>query len=391
MRQVVEAARLSLVAPETTIRVECIDNFRALTALGPQWNELLRSSAADGPFLTWEWLHAWWKHLHGGAALKVVTVRDGAELIAIAPFMVNAGAVPWFSRLEFLGTGHVGSDFLDVIARIGRETDSIRALARFLTTQSMTLRLDHLPVVSLGAQLAERLASEGWVASVEPGGVCPIIPLAGHTWDSYLATLGSAHRANVRRRLRALDHKYRIRFEEVTSESQRRDALAALEAFHERRFLADGGSTAFLTPALCAFQDDATRHFLARGWLRMYVLSLNDAPAAVMYGFFYNQQFSFYQHGFDEQYARDSVGLVLMALTIRTTIDEGAHAFDLLWGTEPYKWLWTKDTRMLRQIHLFPPHVPGRIHRLAIDARRQLGRLARCAQIPGGTRAPSSV
>ena len=384
------AVRLSRAAPET-IRVECIDNLWALTALRPQWDELLRASAADGPFLTWEWLHTWWKHLHGAAALKAVVVRDGTDLIAIAPLMITAGAVPGFSRLEFLGTGHAGSDYLDLIVRIGRETEALRAIARFLTTQKMTLRLDHLPEVSLGAQLADQLASEGWVASVEPGGVCPVIPLAGHTWDSYLATLGSAHRANVRRRLRALDQQFQVRFEQVTSESQRRDALEALGAFHERRFRTDGGSTAFLTPALRAFQDDATRRALDRGWLRMYVLWLNDAPAAVMYGFFYNRQFSFYQHGFDDLYGRYSVGLVLMALTIRAAIDEGAEAFDLLWGTEPYKWLWAKETRTLGQIHLFPPHVSGRIHRLAVEARRQLGRLARRVHTPGGTRAPSSA
>ena len=192
--QATEAVRL-IPAPHQAIRVECIDYLRGLTALRPQWNELLRASAADGPFLTWEWLHAWWKHVHGAAALKAVVVRDGNDLIAIAPLMITAGAVPWFSRLEFLGTGHAGSDYLDVIVRIGRETEALRAIARFLTTQKMTLRLDHLPEVSLGAQLAERLASEGWVASVEPGGVCPVIPLAGHTWRSEERRVGKECRS----------------------------------------------------------------------------------------------------------------------------------------------------------------------------------------------------
>jgi hypothetical protein len=322
--------------------------------------------------------------------LKTVAVRDGNDLIAIAPLMIAPGAVGWFSRLEFLGTGHVGSDYLDVIVRIGRETEALPAIARFLKTQKMTLRLDHLPEVSLSAQLAARLASGGWVASVAPGGVCPVIPLAGHTWDSYLATLGSAHRANVRRRLRAVGQQFQMRFEQVTSESGRREALDALDGFHERRFRTGRGSTAFLTPALRAFQDDATRRALDRGWLRMYVLWLNDAPAAVMYGFFYNRQFYFYQHGFDDRYGRYSVGLVLMALTIRAAIDEGAQAFDLLWGTEPYKRLWTRETRTLRQIHLFPPHLAGRIHQRAIEVRRQLGRLARGEKTRGEDRATSA-
>ena len=78
-----------------------------------------------------------------------------------------------------------------------------------------------------------------------------------------------------------------------------------------------------------------------------------------MYGFSYNGQFYFYQHGFDDRYRNHSIGLVLMALTIRAAIDEGAHTFDMLWGTEPYKWLWASDERKLNQIRAFPAHVGG--------------------------------
>jgi len=388
MTQVTQAVRPAHATAHAAIRVECIDTAWGLTTLRPQWNGLLRASAADGPFLTWEWLHAWWTHLAGSGSLKIVAVRDGSDLIAVAPFRVTPHAVPWFSRLEFLGTGHAGSDYLDLIVRSGREADAIRAIARFLEAQKMTVRLDRLPEASLGAQLADRLTPDGWVASTAPDGVCPLIPLAGHTWDSYLGTLGSAHRANVRRRLRAIDQQFRTRFELIATEPARKIALDALAGFHERRFQSRGGSTAFMTPAMRAFQDDATRRALDRGWLRMYVLRLNEDVAAVMYGFFYDRRFYFYNHGFDDRYSRHSIGLVLMALTIRAAIDEGAQAFDLLWGTEAYKSLWAREARMLRRIHLFPPHAAGRIHRRAVEARRRLGRLARRVLTPGEHRVP---
>jgi CelD/BcsL family acetyltransferase involved in cellulose biosynthesis len=346
----------------------------------------LRASAADGPFLTWEWMHAWWTHLAGGSALRVLAVREGDDLIALAPFRIVPHSIPWFSRIEFLATGHAGSDYLDLLVRQGREDDALRAIAGFLDTEPMTLRLDHLPEGSLGAQLAERLSGQGWTVSSTPDGVCPRIPLAGHTWDSYLATLGSAHRANVRRRLRSIEQQFQARFELVTSDAVRARALDALAGFHEQRFREEGGSSAFFTPDVRAFQEEATRRALERGVLRMYVLWLNGEMAAVMYGFFYNRQFYFYQHGFDDRHAKHSVGLVLMAQTIRAAIDEGAEAFDLLWGTEGYKSLWARDARTLRRIHLFPPHAAGRIHRRAVDARRRLGRLARRVLTPGDHR-----
>ena len=388
MTPLTQAVRSPHATTAHSIRVETIDTAWGLTTLRPQWNALLRASAADGPFLTWEWLHAWWTKLAGSSSLKVVAVRDGDELIAIAPFRVAPHAVPWFSRLEFLGTGHAGSDYLDLIVRSGREDEAIAAIARFLKTQRMTLRLDHVPEASLAARLGERLAADGWIASTTPDGVCPLIPLAGHTWDSFLATLGSAHRANVRRRLRGIEQQFQTRFELVTTEAVRKSALEALAGFHDRRFKENGGSSAFSTPAVRAFQDEATRRALDRGSLRMYVLRLNDEIAAVMYGFFYNRQFYFYQHGFDDRFSRHSIGLVLMALTLRAAIDEGAQAFDLLWGTEGYKSLWAREARTLLRIQLFPPHAAGRIHRRAVEARRRFGRIARRVLTPGEHRVP---
>jgi CelD/BcsL family acetyltransferase involved in cellulose biosynthesis len=213
------------------------------------------------------------------------------------------------------------------------------------------------------------------------------VRLAGHDWDSYLATLGSAHRANVRRRLKALGQRFNLRFEQAVSEEQRREALTALVAFHDQRFGARGGSSTFFTPALRAFHDEATRVALESGWLRMHVLWLNDAPAAVMYGFAYNRRFYFYQHGFDDQYKQHSAGLALMGLTIRAALEEGAEEFDMLWGVEPYKGLWAHDARQLRQIHIFPAHLGGTMHRHAIQARRHLGRLARRVLTTGETSA----
>ena len=153
--------------------------------------------------------------------------------------------------------------------------------------------------------------------------------------------------------------------------------LDALAAFHERRYRSRGGSTAFSSDAARAFHDDATRRALDRGWLRMYALRLDGRIAAVMYGFSCAGCFYFYQHGYDEAYASHSTGLVLMALTIRAAIDEGAREFDLLWGTESYKSLWARSERPLERVELFPPDFAGIVQRRSVDAHRTVRQLAR--------------
>jgi CelD/BcsL family acetyltransferase involved in cellulose biosynthesis/dTDP-4-amino-4,6-dideoxygalactose transaminase len=361
------------IAPPVT-RVDRIEDAEAFARLRAEWNELLGASDANTPFLTWEWLHAWWHHLQAAAALRILCVRTAGRLIAIAPLAVRRAPPAWLPAYEFLGTGDAGSDYLDVIVRRGCERAALDALAGALDADGLALRLDHVPPTSASAVLADQLVGAGWHSLRLPGGRCPVIRLTGHTWDSYLATLGPAHRANVRRRVRAAERVFRLRFERVSTHEERRDALGALVAFHERRFGARGGSTAFHTPALCAFHEAATRCALDRGSLRMYVLRLDDAPAAVMYGLSDEGRFSFYQHGFDDRYERQSIGLVLMAYSIRAALEEGAHTFDMLWGTEPYKWLWTREANQLQQIHLFPGHLGGLIQHGAVIARRGLAR-----------------
>ncbi|HKC56123.1 MAG TPA: GNAT family N-acetyltransferase [Vicinamibacterales bacterium] len=353
-------------APDTSCLL--IDSAWSFSALRPEWSSLLRASASASPFLTWEWLHTWWTHLGESSRLRMVAVRAGTELIAVAPFRVSTGTA-YLPCLDMLATGDVGSDYLDVIVRGGREAEALPAIEQFVRSQRTTLRLTHLGPSAVANLLADRLHASGWARTTTACGTCPYIPLAGHTWDSYLATLGSSHRANVRRRIRALEQKFDVRFERVTGDTQRREALAKLFEYHDRRFDEDG--TAFGTDGLRAFHDELTKRALDRGWLRMFVLRLDGAPAAVMYGFLYDGTFYFYQHGFDEQFQQHSIGLVLMGLSIRAAIDEGAGEFDMLWGVEPYKFLWARQTRELRTMLLFPPRIGGQIHRGLFHARRQ--------------------
>ena len=368
-------------------RTEWIDSPSRFTALRPHWDALLDTSAGDTPFLTGEWLQAWSTHLRGHAGLRTIAVWDGPELVAAMPLVRTRTRLQWPARLEFAGAGEAGSDYLDLVASAGYEDEAVRLIARALAAAGAPVLLDHVPRPSLSAGLVDELRRTGWTDMVVPGGVCPVIPLAGHTWDSFLGSLGAAHRANIRRRLRVLEQRFDMQFEPVTTDAQRTAALDALSRFHQRRFDVRGGSTAFRTPALRAFHEDATRLALDRGWLRMFTLVLDKQPAAVMYGFAYNRQFYFYQHGFDDQYERHSIGLAVMALSVRAALAEGLQTFDMLWGTEGYKRLWTSTDRQLERIHLFPPGVAGRACRRLTAARCRFGPLVRRVLPMGGRRA----
>lgn len=363
-----------MVAVTSLPSVVVIDGAHSFAGLREEWNTLLRNSHADCPFLTWEWLHPWWTHLGAGSKLRIITVRAGSTLIAAAPLRITR-SLGVFPQLEFLGTGNAGSDYLDVIVRRGFETEGLAAMARAIEAEGMALSLRHLPEKSRASELSSRLAGHGWTAGESQMAICPIITLSNLTWDSYLATLGSSHRANVRRRMRGLESKYELGFHQVRTEQERSEALAHLFRFHDARWGAE--STAFTTEPLRAFHDEATRLALDEGWLSLYVMTLNGETAGVMYGFTYRGTFYFYQHACDAQYQTQSAGLVLMALTIRAAIEEGVRTFDLLYGSEAYKAHWARDHRPLMALQLFPAHLGGALHRRSLEVKRTVRAVAR--------------
>ena len=361
------------------LAVGCIEDAAAFERLRSEWDELLAASEADCPFLTWEWLYTWWRHLSGSRRLHLVTVRRGGRLLAIAPLAIRRGEplrlLP-FPVLEFLGSGVVGSDYLDLIIRRGEEEACLSALASHLSGSGFTLELSQLRAGSMRVPgLARRLEGMGWRPVEEAVGVCPYVELTGHGWDSYLATLSPAHRYNFRRRLRNIHKRFEVRFEQAGDETQRRALLPQLMALHRERWNRVDVSGAFNTSALVAFHDEWSQLALQRGWLGLFLLSLDGQPAAALYGFRYQGVFYFYQSGFDPAFNRFSVGMLVLGLAIRNAIEAGMRECDLLHGDEEYKFKWSSGQRRLLRLSLCPPSARGVLHRRALALRRNVKRL----------------
>jgi CelD/BcsL family acetyltransferase involved in cellulose biosynthesis len=63
--------------------------------------------------------------------------------------------------------------------------------------------------------------------------------------------------------------------------------------------------------------------------------------------------------------------------SIRAAIDEGLAEFDLLHGDERYKFLWTRRSRPIAALELYPPTLSGALSRAARDGYRAFKSLVR--------------
>jgi CelD/BcsL family acetyltransferase involved in cellulose biosynthesis len=367
-----------VLATQSTAPVEIIHDVPSFAKLRSEWNRLLSSSRADCLFLTWEWLYTWWRHLSGDRQLHLITVRDGDHLIAIAPCAVS----PRFrfghplETLEFLGAGFVGSDYLDFIVERGSEEIAQAAFRDYLGNAGYALRWTNVGPNSFAAGLAACLAKRQWGTVDAQINVCPYLPLSGLTWDTYLAGLGAEHRYNFRRKWQRVNRDFRVRWGAARAGAETREAIDIAIALHNRRWSERGQSDAFHLPDLVTFHREFAPLAADLGWLRLYTLRLDDHPAASLYGFLYRGKFYFYQSGFDTVYAKHSVGLLAMGLSIQEALAENATEFDLLHGNETYKSHWARAVRALTRLELYPSHALGRLSGSTVELIRSARRMA---------------
>jgi CelD/BcsL family acetyltransferase involved in cellulose biosynthesis len=305
--------------------------------LAREWNDLLHRSAADTIFLTLEYQRTWWRCLCEGELL-ILAVRDGAELIGIAPLFATTS--PQGQRaLATVGCVEV-SDYLDFIVAQGRAREVYAALVDFLTSpRALDWNLLDLcnihqdsPTLTVLPALAE---GRGWIVSMARDDVCPLVRLPG-TWEEYLRMLDGKQRREIRRKLRRASGQAALNWYIV---GPQHDLQAAVEDFLDLMAASSPDKAAFLTPRMRDFFRQLAQVAYDAGWLRLVFLEVEGQKAAAYFNFVYNNRVLVYNSGLDWQaFPKFGAGIVLTAFCIRHAIAHGHEAFDFMQGSERYKY-----------------------------------------------------
>jgi CelD/BcsL family acetyltransferase involved in cellulose biosynthesis len=296
-----------------------------------EWAALAERSG--NVFSTWEWAAAWWRHLGHGRLLLAACRSDDGELAAILP-LYQSGRRP-LRTLRFLG--HGPGDELGPVAARAQLPAAARALGRLLSETEADWDVflgDDLPAepdwLSLaGARTIQRTAS-------------PVLEIDGMGWDDFLGSRTRSFREQLRRQQRRLARDHAVRYRLVTDRAQLSPAMTTLIALHGARWHSAGGTRAF-AGRLADFHRDFAGRALDNDWLRLFVLELDDRPAAALYNFRYGGSEWYYQSGRDPTYDRWSVGFLLQCHAIREAIEQGMRQYRFLRGAEPYKYRFAVD------------------------------------------------
>jgi CelD/BcsL family acetyltransferase involved in cellulose biosynthesis len=312
------------------------------SALASEWAALVDPRHPGAAFRSAAWLSTWWKINSPKGEPLVLVARERGRTIGILPLYAERTGLGG-RRLRLMGDGIVGSDYLGAAAQPDEAPRVCGAFARWLAAAAVDeLDLDGLfdddPLVS-----ALRAATAGR-AAVTPRYLCPHVRFAG-SFDAYLDGLPDGIGQQWRRRRRWLEKRPGYRLDVLSSPAEVALGIDVLLALHRRRWAQEGGSDAIDGPRLEAFHREAARRLAGLGWAQVFVLHVEGAPRAALYGFRHGDRFAFYQAGLDPDWRARSVGTVLLGQVIQRCFVEGLSEFDFLRGSEPYKLRWATGWR----------------------------------------------
>ena len=352
------------------ITTEIITDVAVFREMRQEWNALLQASSSNSLFLTWEWMYTWWVHLSGNRLLHIIAIRQDGELIAIAPLMLCPSRymrlMP-FRVLEFIASGRVGSDYLSILVRNGREENALRGIANCLTEANLMLELIRIekssfPMVNLALQLKQH----GWQSIRLTTNYSPFVKLTGHTWETYLDSINNSHKLSINKKIRKLYKTFDVKFELARTEQQRQESMDVFVKLHLNRWSGEGGSNALNQQQLLDFHQDLSKTIFKLDWLRLYTLFLDGKAAAAVYIFKYENVFYFYQTAYNIEFRNYAVGIIILAFAIQAAIDEGAVEFDFLHDDDEYKYLWAREERELIRLEFYPPKKIGMVYKHAV-------------------------
>jgi CelD/BcsL family acetyltransferase involved in cellulose biosynthesis len=315
------------------------------------WDELVRADPAGTFFHTPAYLKLYWEEFGetpDHLLLAFAEEDDGAQVGAAAFERVG-------TTLRFLGGTEV-TDYMGPVALPERQDSVAKELWTALLTRGDWSQADlrglaaDKPWVGL---LRDAAGSQGLDVeeTEDQNGVAPSLPLP-RSWDAYLAALPSKLRHEIRRKARKLVEEageYRI----VLAD---REALTPLlDRFVDLHRMSEGPKGVFMVPGMEIFFRRLGETFLANGIFRLAFIEVGGQLAAGTIGFSFGDTFSLYNSAFDRTWGNLAPGMVLVGEDIRSAIEDGCTAFDLLKGDYAYKYRFGATPRAIRRLVVTRP------------------------------------
>ena len=322
------------------MKLEVLDRVGQVEALRSEWRDLLTRAAPVTPYLTWEWMSAWYAtHEQAGETL-CLTVREDGRLMGLAPLFLSR------SRDQTLPPGALGfastcgrhwGFHLGAVAANTRCQAVSDVLIDFLASTRCewhTIRLVHMDALApMLPHLMRSAVLNDMPVVARPGeqSVGGPLPTTVDRFCSWVCS-GSRRKSN-RRSLRELarDHGP-VTVETCKTLAELKQGMASLRRLNLEQHAVRATRSNFTDEAFAACFFETTRRLWEAGWVQLSLLRCAGEVAAASVDAVYNNRLFCMQPAYNHRFADYSAGHLLLALVVERAIAGGATHLDLLPG-----------------------------------------------------------
>jgi CelD/BcsL family acetyltransferase involved in cellulose biosynthesis len=315
-----------------------------IEALLPEWEDLFARDDRATPFSSPAWAGAWWPHWAGAAEPWVVCVRDGPQLVGLAPLVaVRRGPFRVLTEL-----GRPPSNYWDVLALPEMRAQVMAAVAAALSERSAEWNALLLGGVREGSGLEAALRAAGLRIRARRPTPYPGIELPA-SFERYLDDLPRKRRKDLRRHMRRLDDG-RLELRDVVEPGDLRAAVARWQEIRvrwwqsrEKEMDPEHASGRFRD-----FMLDAVARMVPRGLAQVWEFRQDGEVVGVEVNLMDRDRYYSWMGAYDPAVAHLGLGKLAIGESIRASIEAGRSYYDLMVGDEDYKYWYGATDRHCR-------------------------------------------
>ena len=348
------------------LRVEVITNGDALDAVRHHWDDLAVRTRA--PYMAPPWCLAWWRNVApADAELRVIAVRAGDEVIAVAPFYCTSAR--GIVRYRMLGTETFPR--AQPLAQPGTEQAAAAGIVAGLRDGRPAPDLVEFDGIERDSPWPRLLATH-WSPRVKVV-LTQSMPAFAATLptdlDAWLAGKSRNFRKQARRHRRRLEERQVVfRLAGIEESAER---LADFERLHQARFQFRGGS-AVLDERVMRMLREAAPALMGTDRFRLHLVEHEGQVISAEVVLAAGGEATSWLGGFDEAWAREQVSMQGLIAALEHAMRRDDTRLDFGPGAQSYKQRFCDLEEHLDWIALYPPG-PRRPLAMAATLPRHVG------------------
>lgn len=367
---------------QSPVKVSIVDTEKEFRALREPWNILANST--PGPlFLQHEWFDAAWAWRKHDASLFVLLAWGGDRLAGVFPLISvrEKRGLLTLRRVELLTVPD--TQLCDLIAAPWERSAVSAAFCRELDQRRN--EWDVLVLRYLGEDAAAltdvraALTAQRYTYIVQPQDRNLFVPLA-NSWESYYGTRTRSLKKANNLAANRLKKAGAITVDRITAdkcgEPTIRAALKQAVDISRRSWKQETGNS-LDRPGPGSFIQTLTAHAARRGWLSLWLLSMDGKPIAMEYQLLDAGNVYALRADFDAACEEISPGSHLMRTLLESLFSVGLRRYYMGPGQNAYKTRWTDEGDALHQLVAYGRTWRGQLLRLSENVLKPFARSLR--------------